>query len=97
MSVSPLEALMAAGGATATEMADILINKHRVSTDYASEEKKDIKNDPALFGANQPIAMIKVSKNLVPPSDYPTSTAALRNLGGASIVVHSRADECGRT
>ena len=62
MSVSPLEALMAAGGATATEMADILINKHRVSTDYASEEKKDIKNDPALFGANQPIAMIKVSK-----------------------------------
>ena len=97
MSVSPLEALMAAGGATATEMADILINKHRVSTDYASVEQKDIKNDPALFGANQPIAMIKVSKNLVPPSDHPTSTAALRNLGGASIVVHSQADECGRT
>ena len=54
---------MAAGGATATETADILINKHRVSTDYASLDQKDIKNDPALFGANQPIAMIKVSKN----------------------------------
>jgi hypothetical protein len=31
--------------------------------------------------------MIKVLKNLVPPSDHPTRTAALRNVGGASIVV----------
>ena len=50
--MSPLVALMAAGGATATEMADILTNKHRVATDYASLEQKDIKNDPPLFGAN---------------------------------------------
>ena len=62
--MSPLVALMAAGGATATETADILINKHRVTTDYASLKQKDIRNDPALFGANQPIAMIKVSKKI---------------------------------
>ena len=31
--------------------------------------------------------MFKVLKNLVPPSDHPTSTATLRNVGGASIVV----------
>ena len=54
MSVSSLVALMAACGATATEMADILIKQHRVTTDYASLEQKDIKNDPALFGDNQP-------------------------------------------
>jgi len=34
---------MAAGGATATEMADILINKHRVTTDYASLKQKHLK------------------------------------------------------
>jgi hypothetical protein len=45
---------MAAGGATATKTADILINKHRFPTDYPSLEQKDIKNDPPLFGANQP-------------------------------------------
>ena len=28
--------------------------------------------------------MIKVLRNLVPPCDHPTSTAALRNVGGAS-------------
>ena len=54
MSVSPVVAFMAAGGATATEMADILINKHRVTTDSALLEQKDIKNDTPLFGANQP-------------------------------------------
>ena len=31
--------------------------------------------------------MFKVLKILVPPSDHPTSTAPLRNVGGASIVV----------
>jgi hypothetical protein len=45
---------MAAGGATATEMADILINKHRVTTDYASLKQKDLKNDPATFVSDRP-------------------------------------------
>ena len=54
MSLNPLVAWMAAaGGATATETADVLINKHRVATEYASLKQKDIKNDSATFGPNR--------------------------------------------
>jgi hypothetical protein len=84
---------MAAGGATATEMTDVLINKHRVTTDYASLIQKDIKNDSVTFGPNSQYwsAVIKAFKNvgkgMVPPSDRPASTEALCNVGSASMVV----------
>ena len=84
---------MAAGGATATETADILINKHPVTTDYASQKQKDIKNDSVTFRPNRQYwsAVIKAVKNvgkrIVPPSDRPACTEALCNAGGASMVV----------
>ena len=37
--------------------------------------------------------MFKVLKILVPPSDHPTSTATLRNVGGAPIVVDTASVE----